>query len=45
MMVPVKTESNNAYEVREQIKIDPIQVGLNTFAIIEDRFIKAKFLK
>jgi len=45
MMVPVKTETNNAYEVREQIKIDPLEVNGNTFAIIEDRFIKSKILK
>jgi len=45
MMSPVKTEQNNAYEVKMQVKIDPIEVGLNTFAIIEDRFIKAKILK
>lgn len=40
MMVPVKSESNNAYEMQMQVKIDPIQVGENTFAIIEDRYIK-----
>ena len=39
-MVPVKSESNNAYEMQMQVKIDPIQVGENTFAIIEDRYIK-----
>lgn len=45
MMAPVKTETNNAYEMKMQIKVDPIEVGLNTFAMIEDRFIKAKVLK
>lgn len=45
MMSPVKTENTNAYEVKMQIKIDPIQVGENTFAIIEDRLIKGKFKK
>ena len=45
MMAPVKTEQTNAYEVKMQIKVDPIEVGLNTFAMIEDRFIKAKILK
>lgn len=40
MMVPVKSESNNSYEMQMQVKIDPIQVDDNTFAIIEDRYIK-----
>lgn len=45
MMSPVKTENTNAYEVKMQIKVDPIEVGINTFAIIEDRLIKGKFKK
>ena len=45
MMSPVKTENTNAYEVKMQIKIDPIEVGDNTYAIIDDRLIKGKFKK
>jgi hypothetical protein len=45
MMTPVKTETTNAYEMKMQVKIDPVEVGVNTFAMIEDRFIKAKILK
>ncbi len=42
MMVPVKRESLDAYETVMQVKIDPIKIGDNIYAIIEDRYIKAK---
>lgn len=42
LMVPVKVESNNAYETRMQVKIDPIEVNGHLFALIDDRCIKAK---
>ena len=41
LMVPTKSEDNNAYEQQMQIKIDPIIVDGITYAIIEDRVIKA----
>lgn len=45
MMAPVKTENTNAYEVKMQIKIEPIEFNGNNFAIIEDRLIKGKYIK
>lgn len=41
MMVPVKSEDNNAYEMQMQIKVDPIEIDGVTYAIIDDRLIKA----
>ena len=41
MMVPVKSEDNNAYEMQMQIKVDPIEVDGVIYGIIEDRLIKA----
>lgn len=35
--------AGNAYETSAQLKLDPIEFGGITFAIIEDRFIKTKF--
>jgi hypothetical protein len=35
----------DAYQTQMQVKIDPIEVDGVTYAIIEDRFIKAKYLK
>ena len=45
LMVAVKTETVDAYQTQMQVKIDPIEVDGVTYAIIEDRFIKAKYLK
>jgi len=42
MMVSVGQESNNQFETQKQIKVDPVSVNGEVFAIIEDRFIKAK---
>ena len=41
MMVPVKSEDKNAYEVQMQIKVDPIEIDGVIYAIIDDRLIKA----
>ena len=41
MMVPVRSEDNNAYETQMQIKVDPIEVDGVIYAIIDDRLIKA----
>lgn len=41
MMVPVKQESNNAYETVMQVKVDLVEVSDNVFALINDRVIKA----
>ena len=41
MMVPVKSEDKNAYEMQMQIKVDPIEVDGIMYAIIDDRLIKA----
>jgi hypothetical protein len=35
----------DAYQTTDANKIDPIEVDGVTYAIIEDRFIKAKYLK
>lgn len=43
LMVPVKTESVDAYQTQMQVKIDPIEFEGYTFALIEDRFLKAKY--
>jgi hypothetical protein len=42
MMVPVKSESNNAYETNMQVKVDLVEIEGNVFALISDRFIKSK---
>lgn len=42
MMVPVRQESRDSYETVMQVKIDPVEIDGNMFALIEDRFIKAK---
>jgi hypothetical protein len=42
MMVPVKSESNNAYETSMQVKVDLVEVGRNIFALISDRSIKSR---
>lgn len=42
MMVPVKHEDTNVYESVMQVKIDPIEVDGNMYALIEERYIKAK---
>ena len=42
MMVPVRSESTNAYESIMQVKIDPIEVDGVMYALIEERYIKAK---
>jgi hypothetical protein len=42
MMVPVRSEDTNAYEPIMQVKIDPIEVDGVMYALIEERFIKAK---
>lgn len=42
MMVPVRTEEANAYEQVMQVKIDPIEVDGVMYALIDERFIKAK---
>ncbi len=36
--------TNNTHETTSQLKISPIQIGEFTCAIIEDRFIKTKFI-
>jgi hypothetical protein len=43
LMVPVKTETVDAYQIQQQVKIDPIEFEGYTFALIEDRFLKAKY--
>lgn len=43
LMVPVKTETLDAYQTQMQVKIDPIEFEGYTFALIEDRFLKAKY--
>lgn len=43
LMVPVKTETVDAYQTQMQVKIDPIEFEGYTFALIEDRFLKAKY--
>jgi hypothetical protein len=45
MMISVRSESTNAYEEVKQIKIDPLVVNGVTYAIVEDRLIKAKYKK
>jgi hypothetical protein len=42
MMVRTRAESTNAYEEIMQVKIDPIEVDGVMYALIEERFIKAK---
>ena len=42
MMVPVRSEDTNAYEQVMQVKIDPIEVDGVMYALIEERYIKAK---
>lgn len=42
MMVSVRQESRDAYESVMQVKIDPVEIDGNMYALIEDRFIKAK---
>ena len=42
MMVPVRSEGTNAYEQVMQVKIDPIEVDGVMYALIEERYIKAK---
>jgi len=42
MMVKVAPSEHNVYEDNYQIKIDPIFVGDNMYALIEDRIIKCK---
>jgi hypothetical protein len=42
LMVPVKQESNDAYQTVMQVRIDPVEVEGVQYAIIEDRVIKAK---
>jgi len=42
MMVPVRQESRDSYETVMQVKIDPVEIEGNMYALIEDRFIKAK---
>lgn len=41
LMVPVKSETTDAYSMQLQIKVDPIEVDGVTYAIVEDRVIKA----
>jgi len=43
LMVPVKTETVDAYQTQTQVKIDPIEFDGYTFALIEDRYLKAKY--
>lgn len=42
MTVNVKSEDTNAYEVITQVKIDPFEVDGVMYALIDERFIKAK---
>lgn len=42
MMVPVGQENTNAYESVMQVKIDPIEVDGVMYALIDERYIKAK---
>ena len=42
MMVPVRSEEVNSYEQVMQVKIDPIEVNGVMYALIDERFIKAK---
>lgn len=42
MMVPVRQESNNAYETVMQVKVDLVEVNGDIFALVNDRVIKAK---
>jgi len=42
MMVPVKQESNNAYETVMQVKVDLIEIDGKPFALVTDRVIKAE---
>lgn len=42
MMVPVRQESRDSYETVMQVKIDPVEIDGVMYALIEDRFIKAK---
>jgi hypothetical protein len=42
MMVPVRQESRDSYETVMQVRIDPVEIDGNMYALIEDRFIKAK---
>lgn len=41
LMIPVRNEQSNTYEVSMQVKIDPIEVDGQVYAIVEDRVIKA----
>ena len=41
MMVPVRKDTGDEINTVMQVKVDPIQVGQNTFAFLEDRLIKA----
>ena len=43
LKIPVKTETVDAYQTQMQVKIDPIEFEGYTFALIEDRFLKAKY--
>ena len=42
MMIPVRHEDTNVYESVMQVKIDPIEVDGAMYALIEERYIKAK---
>ena len=41
MMVPVRKDTGDEINTVMQVKVDPVQVGQNTFAFLEDRLIKA----
>lgn len=41
LMVPFKTETNNAYETEMRLKLDLIEIEDNVFVLINDRVIKA----
>lgn len=40
MMVDVKVDSTNSYELVKQIKIDLVEINGNAFALVNDRVIK-----